>query len=1043
MKDYESYNNKGNKDIPDNPRLKKLDVYPHYQDTNELPGEYFDIRENALDCAIDDDDNYAYDPGEKGSMETKSSLDDIKQVTNTMNPVANASIVESAGTVVTGTATVVVGASAAIVAFNATNKALPTMTVNSIDSGSSFVHYNLEINNLDLNKDYDIVIRNSQQEIKLDCTNGINDEYVYNLKPGLEYSLTLVGYNELLGEIPYVSKKFFTLNSEEVLGYSNIEIIYNDDLTCGIKYDTTMVDDYNTMGDTYIVIKALVDGQEEEWDLFNSLYAEDYMREEPDKYTYSYSKKVHKGTISEVPPGMIIIELYEMGPEGEEWDGELIASTEKEVVYPIYEETGANYIKFSGDYNLVKDVKKINIKKDNLVAKITLYNEGDEKTVIEKEIDITSGLFELRQLVKQDTIEYSYQIGYYKADKSFVVVKEKSRDTIYGGYFDGSYLRVTPEDKDNILVKWKLDDVSHELADITLLTEFDNFGNDDAYYRAELLRIDYDEATWEQVYTVVSTYEGTGNAVFKDVEIGEFIADDNDYRNIYSYTFRYTSLMNYYNGTTGVDKVEIDVTEPDQNANALYMNPTLSVSDGDFELLSNGKYAIHLFGESDDPDNRMDYKFDESNIKLTMHFFKNNSDVIDESVVVDNPFVRKNRYDEMILVIDEKLPTGMIGYYIEYEIPYYEQYGGNIRTLKSSTKKLMGDISYKITPVSISRLMQEGVSNMDLFVTTYMPDNYRVGLYNGDGYNPSYLDEVEDNIYEYHVAECNEGDQFVFEIYDEEGRRVTTSAYSISMEDDPDILYTLDMPDITDSNFVKEHIVYTYNNDGTININLLFDITKYNTDLYDISFQYSLDIDREGGGYSSTVGVDDDGSSKVICFNNVDAAYSMGFLNTYYVNLRLIATSKDYGYGSYENYMELSQNHCEAFTGSNLYSISDQSPLQAYFMNGEESYAVLSIPNDTVYDENQTIVFSGTYNTDPLEDYEIKLSDATKIETSDGIEYHFTLPNDYKEVIEYGVGSVNMGIYYNYTLTKDKMEKLGNNYSGNLYTLEDLSVSMV
>ena len=620
MKDYESYNNKGNKDIPDNPKLKKLDVYPHYQDVNELPGEYFDIRENALDCAIDDDDNYAYDPGEKGSMDTKDSLDNIQDLTNAVNTTqASASIVESAGTVVTGTATVVVGASAAVVAFNATSKAKPTMKVNSLDSGSSFVHYNLEINNLDLSKDYDIIIRNDSHSFKFDCSNGINDQYVYNLKPGLEYSLLLVGYNELLGEIPYASKTFYTTKSEEVLGYSNIEIIYNDDLTCGIKFDTTMVDDFNTQGDTFIQINGGVYGNSEPWDLFNSLYAEDFIREEPDKYTYEYSKKVHKGTISVVPPGLLTIELYKKGSEDDEENGELIATTSKNIVYPIYEETGSNYIKFSGNYNLVKEVKKINVKKDNLVVKLSLFNDDNIETKFEKEIDISMEPFNYKQLIKQDTTSYSYQIGYYKADGSFTVIKEKKKDEFHGGYYDASYNRVMALDEDLINVKWNYDDDGNETADITLLTDFNNYGNSDCFYRVELILLDQSGQTQgADQYIVVDTFEGTGNAVFKNVEIGEYNFEYNYYDDINAYTFRYTSLMNYYSDS-GKETVVYEVMEPTVDDDFLTLEPRVFMNNYDFELLSNGEYALRLFmGESDHND--FVIKFDNSNLKLTLSF---------------------------------------------------------------------------------------------------------------------------------------------------------------------------------------------------------------------------------------------------------------------------------------------------------------------------------------------------------------------------------------------------------------------------------------
>ena len=128
MKDYESYRNNGNKDIPDNTKLKKIEFCNMQFQDNILPGEYFDIRENALECDLNDDDKFAANPSEKGSANTKTDLNDAQELANAANsgvPSASGSIVESAGAIATGTATAVVGASAAVVAFNAVTKVTP------------------------------------------------------------------------------------------------------------------------------------------------------------------------------------------------------------------------------------------------------------------------------------------------------------------------------------------------------------------------------------------------------------------------------------------------------------------------------------------------------------------------------------------------------------------------------------------------------------------------------------------------------------------------------------------------------------------------------------------------------------------------------------------------------------------------------------------------------------------------------------------------------------------------------------------------------
>ena len=264
LKDYESYRNNGNKDIPDNPKLKKTEFYNRQFQDNILPGEYFDCRVNGLECELDDDNKYAYDAGEKGAKQPE--LDDIQELTNaigntsaTASTASTGSIVESAGAVVTGTATVVVGASAAVVAFNAVGKDTPKLKVNSIDAGSRYVHYNVEAINLDLSKDYDIVVKNGYHSFKIECSAGINDGWVYDLRPGLQYTLTLVGINGFGDPVEYTSTSFETISNDTTLGFNKIELIYNDDLTCGINYKATVVDDTNKFDSTYMIMKY-VDG---------------------------------------------------------------------------------------------------------------------------------------------------------------------------------------------------------------------------------------------------------------------------------------------------------------------------------------------------------------------------------------------------------------------------------------------------------------------------------------------------------------------------------------------------------------------------------------------------------------------------------------------------------------------------------------------------------------------------------------------------------------------------------------------------------------
>ena len=1021
MKDYESYNNKGNKDIPDNPRLKKLDVYPRYQESNELPGEYFDIRENALDCAIDDDDNYAYDPSEKGSMDTKDQIDNIQDLSNVVNTTqASASIVESAGTVVTGTATVVVGAAAAVVAFNATSKGLPTMKVNTLDSGSSFVHYNLEINNLDLDKDYDIIIRNNSHSFKFDCVNGINDQYVYNLKPGLEYSLTLVGYNELLGEIPYASKTFYTTKSEEVLGYSNIEIIYNDDLTCGIKYDTTMVDDFNTVGDTYIVIKEFVDGYgEEEWEIFNSLYAEDFMREEPDKFTYEYNKKVHKGSVKEVYPGLLKIELYKVGDSEDRESGELIATTEKQIVYPIYEKSDSNYIEFSGDYNLIKDIKKINVRKENLYAKISLFNENDVETKIEKEIDITEGLFKLRQLVKQDTNGYSYQIGYYKADKSFVVVKEKAKAEFYGGYF-GAYYDDVYSNYGQMIANWNYDDAGNETLDLTLLTDFDNYGNDDCYYKVELFKETYDQGQAE--FELIDTYIGTGLPTFKNLPTREYDRGNDYYYPIY-YGFKYTSLMNYYDEENGIVTKEMEVR--DHTDWTIDFAQQFDISVTQFRIRGDGKYYIGLDANMESSyAGQLLYK--EGDLKL---YFYKSSDA--DPVIVETKANIEALSSDLLLVFDAELPTDMMELRITCDLPYEGMFNENssLRRLIIKEPFSMGDIHYSVALSTVKYSVVDDLISGSVTAYAYLPSGgYVAGIHTSGDAEYERLTSVN-GLYTYNFTDIASGQDVKVVAFEENGYELTSDSRYVSNYVSTDISGGNVSLNNVDGNY---HTVMTYNDDGTVNIycltglyyneyGLAYGTREYSVDCYLQVFNY------EDGyvDYGSVKGITKD--QPIAVFEHVpyvsgDATYNIRYDVVYFETNEYDQTE-----------IEISAKVCEfQLVESNIGSLHPNGQLVGYNMYDENlgQYIIsLTIPAGMNYDKDQTITFTGTFDGDELSPITVKLSDYLSSSTSDGDVYRFNIDPTYVEQAE------NQGakIMYNYTLTEDNYNQIKDIYSGSLY----------
>ena len=170
----------------------------------------------------------------------------------------------------------------------------------------------------------------------------------------------------------------------------------------------------------------------------------------------------------------------------------------------------------------------------------------------------------------------------------------------------------------------------------------------------------------------------------------------------------------------------------------------------------------------------------------------------------------------------------------------------------------------------------------------------------------------------------------------------------------------------------------------------------------------------------------------------------MEYIDTFFISYTIHMKYKNIPFGMCQDEIDMQEVSSIAFTGSNYTSITDQSPLQANLVSdGGEYYVSLTIPTNAVIDENETITFRGNYNGDDLSDYTVKFSGAvSKIETADGTTYLFEIPDSYEDIILNSVGSVYMDVPYNYTLTPGKMEQLGNTYSGKLYRIETLYVSM-
>lgn len=129
------------------------------------------------------------------------------------------SLIDSIFNSIKGVATTATVAVAATVVTTTLVLAAPSVEMISLDVGSDYVEYEIQIDDLDENEDYAIVISTSNEEdveIEID-ESGTYKNRVEGLKPNWEYTLSLVCRGTSLGDVVHFSVKFQTLKHTEQL----------------------------------------------------------------------------------------------------------------------------------------------------------------------------------------------------------------------------------------------------------------------------------------------------------------------------------------------------------------------------------------------------------------------------------------------------------------------------------------------------------------------------------------------------------------------------------------------------------------------------------------------------------------------------------------------------------------------------------------------------------------------------------------------------------------------------------------------------------
>ena len=225
------------------------------------------------------------------------------------------------------------------------------------------------------------------------------------------------------------------------------------------------------------------------------------------------------------------------------------------------------------------------------------------------------------------------------------------------------------------------------------------------------------------------------------------------------------------------------------------------------------------------------------------------------------------------------------------------------------------------------------------------------------------------------------------------------------------------------------HVTFTYNNDGTINIycNTGLSVSNENDrNIYKLNvYLQSLNEDSEYVDIASVTGVTV--KNPVAVFKNIEFE---GYASVYQFRYETV-----YEFTSTYDAKTIS----ESYYGSsfimgedNVHTMSPYGQLMGYESYNEdlEQYVVsLTIGPDMVFDKNQTIVFNGTFDLEPISPVSYILSDCLEsYDDVNGYYYVFVLSDELMTA-----GNLTIDIKFNYTLSKENYDALGSNYSGNLY----------
>ncbi len=386
----ENYSNSkeifNNKEYKDDINESSNDNFNSNSQTNSIARntDYNDFNKE-LNNNVNQDTNSLQSGIETDSTCVSSTSLEASVSTSTATISTGGSIASTIGTVAT-TAIGAVGAVAAASNFLLTS---PQMNIISLDIGCDYVHYVVEVSDLDIESQYSIIIENGYNKYVCSIEEGTNENIVTGLKPYCEYKMSLVVDNkDLGGNITYNSESFYTKkpDSPTTAFKYNLDPDFDKSMM-SLSYDIFISDYYQEGLDYYYTISYADEIVYQNDDLSKDYYFNGNIYAKEGDYQFNVYCKffgediviLDKIVTVEYPKGLIKQDV-DYGIDNVQITGNMNSGYNLDITLENYFDTASyELLVTSNDFNNIYKINGNNIKINDLIID---YNSLELELII-------------------------------------------------------------------------------------------------------------------------------------------------------------------------------------------------------------------------------------------------------------------------------------------------------------------------------------------------------------------------------------------------------------------------------------------------------------------------------------------------------------------------------------------------------------------------------------------------------------------------------------------------------------------------------------